>query len=374
MGLGTSGQIDLSRSVVKSGGEYLYNASGISSQLPAGTGDFAGALLDLATNWNNLSKLSPQQKTALAVHLASTGVALVPVVGWIVSGLIEGEYALATALMGDQSSHCGTDQSKPYGAYDASVFSYNNLIGDFDPAPAGSFLEFAQQMLVQDFNSNNTCWQDGRLRMPVVLSLAVQAWNASHSSAGTPTVENFGLGLQRFAPNSGGTVTLRYSVNNPYGGNPLQQVNPNFGWPQSADPVAVALNIIASVGHTNETMAGPTFVNGLRNTTALDPDPVPPGAYMSFVVNNGGPIALDSAAYPRAGGGWIARGGGGVSTPSSTTSTILVGTAAVAGAALLGTYGYARYKHQSYGSVWRQIWQKTGGHVRMPHILGKGKR
>lgn len=290
------GGVDFSTVVTPQGAAaYAYNSSALAEQIPGG-GSVVSALVAGALNWNSLDA---KGKMDAMVQTTAAAVALVPVVGLIMSGLLEGEWALANALMGDQGSKCGTDKTQPYGGYDSSVFSYANLVGPYTPAAPGTFEEFAQSMIVADFDSNNDCWNDARARMPLILALAIQAWNASHSSDGSPAMSGGLMGLFSRQPvqGSGGTLTFTFMVNNPWmqGGTGSQWIlaNPNFGWPESTNPIAVALNVVASIGHTNLAPFG----------QHEDPNPIAQPSAMSFTVNNGPAIPAQVAPPPLPGGG-----------------------------------------------------------------------
>jgi hypothetical protein len=68
-------------------------------------------------------------------------------------------------------------------------------------------------------------------------------------------------------------------------------------------------------------------------------------------------------------GGLLSTGSDSEQATSSTTSTILTGTAVAAGAALLATVLYARYKHKPVKTVLKTAWSKTGGKIHVPHHL-----
>lgn len=108
---------------------------------------------------------------------------------------------------------------------------------------------------------------------------------------------------------------------------------------------------------------------------------IPVGATISVFVNSGPPTSSSGPGGPM---GTVERPGiHDVNVDSSSVagvaSTVAIGAAAVAGAALLGTAIYARIKHKPYKQVWQGIWQHTGGrvhapHMHMPHIKALGGR
>jgi hypothetical protein len=101
---------------------------------------------------------------------------------------------------------------------------------------------------------------------------------------------------------------------------------------------------------------------GNLGTGQLD---VPPrlseGKTICITVNKG-PVTQGGAVFS-------SHQPGAQTSASFTAKNIALGTAAVAGAGLLGAFLYARHKRTTTKAVLKTAWKKTGGKIHVPHHL-----
>ena len=190
-------------------------------------------------------------------------------------------------------------------------------------------------MIEAAWNSKVNCFTQPYAALPLALSVAQLAWNATHTPATTRTITYTVNQLLNPPDPSGFTSTCCWA---------------NSGGSWGTDPIDVALQALA--GMSQSKVGWPAGPNGLSDTV------LPVNSVVSITINDG-PLSGVKPLQPGGAGSYQP----GLTSPSSSSvaSKVVTGGLVATGAGAAGIWIYSQLTHQAFTSAAKHLYKKVLG-------------